>query len=92
MIDASQGPGVAGGALKDLTATQSFRAILSGIGYLNNIWSFTASDSPNASLYWTSTLSGNKPVARGLNTFNPSVSIYEGSSANAFPVRCVKDN
>lgn len=91
LIDANQGPGIAGGALKDLSATLAFRALLNGIVYLNNIWAFTNSDSPNASFFWTSTLTGNKPVSRGLNIFNPSVSLYESSKANAFPVRCVKD-
>lgn len=91
MIDTKQGNGIAGGALKDLSATQAFHALLGGIVYLNNLWSFTATDTPDGSLFWTSTLVGSKPVARGLNIFNPSVSIYESSKANGFPVRCVKD-
>ncbi len=91
LIDASQGPGIAGGLLKDMGTVQAFHALLGGVVYLNSLWSFTASDTPNATLYWTSTLANSKPVARGLNIFNPSVSLYESSRANAFPVRCVKD-
>jgi uncharacterized protein (TIGR02145 family) len=87
LIDASQGNGIAGGILQN----PGFNALSMGIFYLNNLWSFTPADILNATMFWTSTLAGNKPVARGLNILNPSVSIYESSKANAFPVRCVKD-
>jgi uncharacterized protein (TIGR02145 family) len=87
LIDASQGSGIAGGILQN----GSFKALSMGIYYLNNLWSFTTSDNLNATMFWTSTLSGNKPVARGINIINPSVSMYESSRANAFPVRCVRD-
>ena len=86
LIDDNQGNGIAGGALKD----KDFNAMLTGFSYLNNPWVFT-SGSLTATMLWTSTLIGNKPIAHGLNFYNPSVSIYESSKANAFPVRCVKD-
>jgi len=63
---------------------------LNGMYYLNNIWAFT-SGNPTATMFWTSTLSGSKPIARGMNSINPSVSLYESSKVDAFPVRCVKD-
>lgn len=90
LIDAYQGPGQAGGYLKDITPT-GFDALLRGLFYLNTTWAFSANDNIPATIFWTSTLSLNKPVARGLNIMNPSVSLYESSKANGFPVRCVKD-
>ncbi len=87
LIDATQGNGVAGGLFQNGT----FNALTMGIYYINNLWAFTNQDNLNATMYWTSTLSGNKPVARGINIINPSVSMYESSKANAFPVRCVRD-
>jgi uncharacterized protein (TIGR02145 family) len=83
----SPGDGVGGDYLE---YTNGFHALTNGTFYQNSTWSFT-SGSPAASMFWTSTLSGGKPVARGLNSINPSVSVYESSKANAFPVRCVKD-
>ena len=77
----------------ELTNTgQNFKALLEGINYLNaGTWSFTTG--MTASLFWTSTLDINgKAIARGLNLpYNPSISKYPSSPANAFPVRCVKD-
>jgi uncharacterized protein (TIGR02145 family) len=87
LIDASQGNGIAGGILQ----TGSFNALAMVIYYLDNLWSFTASDNLNATMFWTSSLNGGKPIARGMNVISPSVSAYESSKANAFPVRCVKD-
>jgi uncharacterized protein (TIGR02145 family) len=83
------GAGIAGSYLKYPNPT-GFDAMLKGIYYLNDSWSFS-SGTINATMFWTSTLSGSKAIARGLNTQNPSVSLYESSRANAFPVRCVKD-
>jgi uncharacterized protein (TIGR02145 family) len=83
----SPGDGVGGDYLE---YTNGFHALTNGTYYQNNTWSFTTG-SPVASMFWTATLAGGKAVARGLNTINPSVSVYESSKANAFPVRCVKD-
>lgn len=92
LIDANQGNGQAAGSLREYINDYSFHALLNGILYLNNIWAFNPSDNPAAGMFWTSDLAGNKAIARGLNSINPSVSIYESSKANTFPVRCVKDN
>lgn len=92
LIDANQGNGQASGNLREYINDHSFHALLIGILYLNSTWAFTPSDNPAAGMFWTSDLSGNKAIARGLNNINPSISIYESSKANAFPVRCVKDN
>lgn len=92
LIDAFSGNGQAGSDLKDLNSALGFHGLLNGLFYLNEFWAFTLSQTAPGTMFWTSTLSGNKPIARGLNDFNPSVSIYESSKANAFAVRCVKDN
>lgn len=91
LIDANQGNGIAGGALKDLTISLGFKGLLNGMLYFNNIWAFTASDNLKASMFWTSSTGTSYPIARGINSVNPSVSYYETNKANAFPVRCVKD-
>ncbi len=91
LIDANTGNGQAGSNLKDLNAPLGFHGLLNGFYYLNNLWAFTSTQNITGSMFWTSTLAGGKPVARGLNLYNPSVSLYESSKANAFPVRCVKD-
>jgi hypothetical protein len=66
--------------------------LLRGVLYLNYLWAYFPTETITGSLLWTSTRSGEKAVTRGLNVINPSVSLYESSRANAFPVRCVKDN
>jgi uncharacterized protein (TIGR02145 family) len=91
LIDAesgmTSGQGIAGDFLEP---PYKFDALTTGIFYMNNTWAFNAG-SPMGTMFWTSSLSGNKPVARGVNSINPSVSLYESSRANAFPVRCVKE-
>ena len=91
LIDAvakmSPGDGIAGDYLNGSTG---FNALAEGVLYQNISWAFTAG-TPSATMFWTSTLSGTKPIARGRNSADPSVSRYESSKANAFPVRCVKD-
>jgi len=74
-------------------STKNFKALLEGMNYLNgSTWTF-ATGGVTATMYWTSTLSGGKAIARGLNNpYNPSVSKYASSPANAFPVRCLRDN
>ncbi len=94
LIEYYQGNGIAGGSLKDLNSALGFQSILNGIFYLNTSWAFIAPQALKATMFWTSTLdaaTSNKPIVRGLNTLNPSVSLYESSRANAFPVRCMKD-
>ncbi len=91
-VSGGTGSGIAGSFLKSQNASSIFKGTLAGIFYLNQIQSFT-NPSMQASFYWTSTYDINtkQAVARGLNTFTPSVSRYESSKANALPVRCVKD-
>jgi uncharacterized protein (TIGR02145 family) len=87
LIDSFQGSGIAGGILQ----SGNFNAPLSGIFYLNNLWSFSPSENLKATMFWTSTVSGGRAVSRGLNNINQSVSLYESSKANGLHVRCVKD-
>ncbi len=92
LIDINLGNGDAGRILKDLTITTGFLGLLNGLYYFNNLWSFS-SGITTGSMFWTSTMfSADRATARGINSINPSVSIYHSSHANAFPVRCVKDN
>ncbi|MDP1622595.1 MAG: choice-of-anchor L domain-containing protein [Bacteroidales bacterium] len=81
------GDGLAGSYLAFQTG---FNAMFNGIYYQNNTWSFTTG-SPSVTMFWTSTLAGTNPVARGVNTINTSVSKYNSSKASAFPVRCIKN-
>jgi len=86
------GYGLAGSILTDPNATPAFNTVTDGILYLNNTWAFTSANvTIRSTMFWTSTLAGNQPIAHGLNTISPSVSIYESSKANAFPIRCIKD-
>ncbi len=86
------GDGVAGGYLKDQNQTNGFKALLKGIYYLNDAWAFTSGNSLTATMFWTGTpSSGDRAIARGMNNYNYSVSLYESFKENAFPVRCVKD-
>jgi len=93
LINDAGGNGLAAGSLTDMNLTpEGFEALLQGIYYMNTHWAFTVSDLPIATMYWTSTPgSGNKMITRGINSKNASVSLYESSKANAFPVRCVRD-
>jgi uncharacterized protein (TIGR02145 family) len=93
LIDANQGNGLAGSILKDMFLNpRGFEALLSGMAYMNISWSFTATDVPSGTLFWTSSPgSGNRIITRGVNSEVPSISYYESIKANAFPVRCVKD-
>jgi len=93
LIDANQGNALAGATLTDLNLNpRGFEALFTGMAYLNTAWAFTSSNVPAGTLFWTSTPgSGNKIVTRGMNNKVPSVSLYETSGVNAFPIRCVKD-
>jgi uncharacterized protein (TIGR02145 family) len=85
------GAGQAGGYLKDSLLVNGFHSYQQGFLYLNNTWAFT-SGLDEGSMYWTSTAAGtDRAVVRGLNIFNPSVSMYPSSRQNAFGVRCCKD-
>lgn len=81
------GPGQAGKPLQEDNPA-GFRAPRTGVNYMGNTWSFAGF----ATLFWSSS-SGNpfSAVSRGMNATNHSVSLYESSRANAFPIRCIRD-
>lgn len=79
--------GFAGSALKS-TGYAGFNADLDGARFKNVDWNFLNF----ATLFWTSASHGtNKAWAHGMNSYNPSVSLYPAARHNAFSVRCVKD-
>jgi len=81
------GNGRAGRPLQD-TIINGFKALRSGVFYLNSSWSFL----DFATILWSSTASGqSKAISHGMNLYNFSVSLYPASRANAFGVRCLKD-
>jgi len=81
------GNGLAGKPLQD-TIMAGFRAQISGVFYLNSSWSFNGF----ATLFWTSTpWNAVKAISHGMNVYDFSVSLYQSSRANAFPVRCLRD-
>jgi uncharacterized protein (TIGR02145 family) len=85
------GPGMAGGYLKDSLLVNGFHSNQQGFPYLNNTWAFTTGLDAGA-MYWTSSASGaDRAVARGLNNYTPSVSMYPSLRGNAFSVRCCRD-
>jgi len=85
------GDGFAGSFLKDQTPLWGFHALIDGIFYQNNTWAFI-SGNLTATMYWTATGIGTtRAVARGMNNYSPSTSLYNSGKSNAFPVRCVKD-
>lgn len=96
LIDALGGNSIASGAFQDFTLSpRGFEAFARGIFYGNYSWAFNTG-TLQAGMFWTSTASGDKVLARGLNTnglfpSNPSVSLYPAVKSNAFSVRCLKD-
>jgi uncharacterized protein (TIGR02145 family) len=85
------GDGIAGSALKDLQRPSGFHGLLTGMNYLNTLWTFDTGN-VTGSMFWTSAAEGaSHAVARGLNSINPSVSRYPSGRANAFNVRCVRN-
>ncbi len=85
------GPGMAGGPMKDTLLLNGFKSYQQGFLYQNNTRAFTTGIDAG-SMYWTSTsLGADRAVARGLNNYNPSVSMYPSLRGNAFGVRCIKD-
>jgi uncharacterized protein (TIGR02145 family) len=90
IINLMEGPGQAGGPLKDPWLSNGFHAKQPGLFYQNKSWSFYAGEYAG-SMYWTSTNAGiDRAVARGLNLYQNSVSYYESLKNNAFNVRCCK--
>ena len=81
------GNALAGKPLQDSNIT-GFKALTSGVYYLNSSWSFNGF----ATLFWSSTpWNTTKGISHGLNVYDYSVSLYPSSRANAFPVRCTRD-
>jgi len=91
LVSLNTGPGQAAGPLMDTLLASGFHSYQHGFLYLNNTWAF-ATGLEAGSMYWTSTPSGaDRAVARGMNDFQLSVSLYGSSRENAFAVRCVHD-
>ena len=87
LINFYQGNGSAGRPLQD-TIINGFKALRSGVFYLNSTWSFM----DFATIFWTSTSSGQtKAISHGMNLYYFSVSLYPASRGNAFGVRCLRD-
>ena len=81
------GASQAGRPLQD-TVLNGFRALQRGINYMNSSWSFDGF----ATFFWTSSeWNTQHAVSHGMNVVNHSVSFYNSSKANAFPVRCICD-
>jgi uncharacterized protein (TIGR02145 family) len=78
----------AGAPLK-YSGYSGFNALLSGVGHLNVQWDYK----DFATFFWSSTPYGAyRAWAHGMNDYDPSVAAYPASRANAFSVRCIKDN
>ncbi|MEI6899189.1 MAG: FISUMP domain-containing protein [Bacteroidota bacterium] len=79
--------GFAANALKT-TGYSGFKADVDGMNFFNRSWNFINF----ATMFWTSNSGGPfKAFAHGMNSYDPSVSLYPGSRSNAFSVRCLKD-
>lgn|GEM_PF-2342907 len=79
--------GFAGTPLK-YTGTSGFNALLSGIRFDNESWSFDNF----ATFIWSSTSEGPyKAWSHAMNSINPGVSYYPANRSDAFYVRCVKN-
>ncbi len=79
--------GFAGAPLKS-TGYSGFNANLVGVDVFNKMYIFSGF----ATLLWTSDSHGPyKAWAHGMNSYNPSVSLYPSYRTNAFSVRCLKD-
>ncbi len=88
-----EGNGMAAGHLKDTLTTQGFHGLLNGLFYLNHIWAALVPPNHGA-MFWTSTRNNSDPTkaeSRGLHCTTLSISTYQSSRYNAFPVRCVKN-
>jgi uncharacterized protein (TIGR02145 family) len=79
--------GFAGAALK-ATGFSGFNALVPGVNFFNRIFSYNNF----AGFYWSSNSWGHyKAWAHGMNSLDPSVSIYPSFRANAFNVRCIEN-
>jgi len=77
----------AGAPLK-YSGYSGFNALLTGAQFFNKVWEYDAF----ATFFWSSTPHGPwKAWAHGMNEYNYSVSYYPSYRANAFSVRCLKD-
>ncbi|MFH1298095.1 MAG: FISUMP domain-containing protein [Bacteroidota bacterium] len=77
----------AGAPLK-YSGFSGFNAFLNGAGFFNQGWWF----GDFAAFFWSSTSHGPwKAWAHGMNDYDFSVSYYPSYRANAFSVRCMKD-
>jgi uncharacterized protein (TIGR02145 family) len=77
----------AGAPLK-YSGYSGFNAFLNGAVFFNRNWYLE----DFATFFWSSTSHGPyKAWAHGLNDYNYSVSYYPAFRANAFSVRCLKD-
>jgi uncharacterized protein (TIGR02145 family) len=80
----------AGYQLKD-PAPGGFNALLNGVLYQNNTWTFVP-PAVSATFFWTSDAVGaTRAMSHALNSIDQSVSDYASSRANAMNARCVKD-
>jgi len=78
----------AGAPLK-YSGYSGFNALMSGVRHLSVQWDYQ----DVATFFWSSTPYGAyKAWAHGMNDYDPSVAAYPASRANAFSVRCLKDN
>jgi uncharacterized protein (TIGR02145 family) len=79
--------GFAGSALKN-SGYSGFNAGVGGLRFKYKTWGLDNF----ATLIWSSSSYGtDKAWAHGMNTPDPSVSLYPSSKSNAFVVRCLKD-
>jgi uncharacterized protein (TIGR02145 family) len=70
------------------TGYSGFNAYLYGASHMNRVMNWDGF----ATMFWTSDSHGQyKAWAHGMNSFDPSVSLYPSFRNNAFQVRCVKD-
>ncbi len=90
LVQSLNGPGQAGGPMKDTLLANGFKSDQKGFLYLNHTWAFANGLSAGA-MYQIFTPSGSRAIARGLNEYNPSSSRYEAARGNAFAVRCLRD-
>ena len=80
--------GFAGAPLK-YSGYSGFNALMSGVRHMSVQWDYQ----DVATFFWSSSSYGTmKAWSHGINDYDPSVAAYPSSRANAFSVRCLKDN
>jgi uncharacterized protein (TIGR02145 family) len=78
----------AGAPLK-YSGYSGFNALLPGVRHLSVQWDYQ----DVATFFWSSSSYGPmKAWSHGINDYDPSVAAYPAIRANAFSVRCLKDN